>query len=139
MKKEEKNLGGPSPAEVACAGSIAGDQRPHAAPGHTPGPWTVDNCGRDVRAGGIGGLFVARIYAVPHEDDPHGYGDEQFANAHLIAAAPELKDGCNALIGLIQLVCGRDDMPPDIKKALLCSHRMDEALAALAQAEGRSS
>lgn len=58
--------------------------------GHTPGPWTVDNCGRDVRAGGIGGLFVARIYAVPQEDNPSGYGDEQLANARLIAEAPVL-------------------------------------------------
>lgn len=57
--------------------------------------------------------------------------------AHLIAAAPDMKDGCNALIGLIQLVCARDDMPPHIKEALEKSHRLAEAKAALSKAEGR--
>ena len=57
----------------------------------------VDNCGRDVRAGELGGLFVARIYAVPDEDNPSGYGDEQLANAHLIAAAPEMYEALKTI------------------------------------------
>ncbi len=65
---------------------------------HTPGPWRADESGRDVRTGGVGGLFVARIYAVPREDNPSVYTDEQVANAHLIAAAPELLDACRTLI-----------------------------------------
>lgn len=47
--------------------------------------------------------------------------------SRLAAASPDLLNGCNALLGLIQLVCGRDDMPPAIREALLSSHRIDEA------------
>jgi hypothetical protein len=65
-----------------------------------------------------------------------GLGEaEERANAHLCSAAGELFNGCNALIGLIQLVCSRKDMPPQIKEALETSHRLAEALAAVSLAE----
>lgn len=66
-------------------------------------------------------------------------GDDNFdhvANARLIAAAPDLVDGINALLGLIQLVSARADMPPQIQEALRVSHRVEEARAALAKATG---
>ena len=51
----------------------------------------------------------------------------------------DLVDGCNAVLGLVQLVCGRDDMPPAIKEALETSHRVEEALAAVEKATGKRS
>lgn len=44
----------------------------------------------------------------------------------------KLVDGINALLGLIQLVSHRDDMPPQIREALRVSHRVQEAQDALA-------
>ena len=58
------------------------------------------------------------------------------ADAHLIAAAPELYDGCNAMLGLIQLVLGRDDLTDDLRLALTTNHRIAEAEAATAKARG---
>lgn len=101
----------------------------------TPGPWFVVEGSNGAaytitpREGdaylGVG--YVSR-YGEPHLAETHK------ANASLIAAAPELVDGINALLGLIQLVCGRDDMPKDIRDALETSHRLHEARAALAKA-----
>lgn len=51
-------------------------------------------------------------------------------------AVPALMDGISALLGLIQLVLARPDVPSDIRKALESSHRIDEARAALAKALG---
>jgi len=48
-----------------------------------------------------------------------------------------LINGCNALLGLIQLVTSRDDMPPEIRQALETSHRLEEARAALLKSGSR--
>ena len=61
-------------------------------------------------------------------------GDPVEEHTRLLAAAPALLDGCNALLGLIQLVSGRDDMPTAIREALTTSHRVAEAKAAIARA-----
>lgn len=53
------------------------------------------------------------------------------------ASESRLKDGCNALLGLLQLVAARSDCPPEIMEALTISHRIDEARAALSQATGK--
>jgi|SRR5665213_639136 len=60
--------------------------------------------------------------------------EEARAIATLFMAAPELQSAVNALLGLITLVAQRDDIPADIKSALLTSHRIEEAHAALAKA-----
>lgn len=74
------------------------------------------------------------LIASMYPDSGHRYTREEVeANARLVAAAPDLLDGCNALLGLIQLVCDRDDMPAAIREALTTSHRVDEARAALAK------
>lgn len=91
----------------------------------------------DARSDHPEGLLAAAAVAVTPAEGVGPLKESHEANAHLIAAAPQLKDGCNALIGLIQIACLRDDMPPAIKKVLLCSHRMDEALEALRKAEGK--
>lgn len=58
---------------------------------HTKGPWKAEHDGRDVRVNAPGGLYIARTYAIPVEDNPDdAYRLEQSANARLIAAAPDL-------------------------------------------------
>ena len=63
---------------------------------------------------------------------------ERDANARLIVRAvnchADLVDGCNALLGLFQLLCARDDAPAWLKDAFETSHRVTEARAALAKA-----
>jgi hypothetical protein len=118
---------------------------------HTPGPWSADD--GDGQYFGIFGLngeplaYLAETSSTHDQPLPgqwvtHPGGEwecrlaEHAANAHLIAAAPDLFDGCNALLGLIQLVCARDDMPPEIREALETSHRREEARIAVAKARG---
>lgn len=58
---------------------------------HTPGPWsalTPDQFGRQVQADWVVAGGDAYICVGPQWDDE--YRDESLANAHLIAAAPEL-------------------------------------------------
>jgi hypothetical protein len=57
-------------------------------------------------------------------------------SARIIAAAPKLYDGCNALLGLLQLVLGRDDLTPELRYVLETNHRIEEARAAVAKADG---
>jgi hypothetical protein len=56
---------------------------------------------------------------------------QHLANAHLVAAAPELLDALNGMVGLIQLLPDRDQ-----RESLQRNHRYVEACAVLAQAEG---
>jgi hypothetical protein len=60
------------------------------------------------------------------------------SNARLIAAAPELYDGCNAMLGLVQLILGRDDLSAELREALTTNHRIAEAEAATAKARGEA-
>jgi hypothetical protein len=107
---------------------------------HTRGPW---KCDKDPVFGSWfvrqdpkdwNGMGYQLICDCPAERKGTHYGDMFKANAALIAAAPDLLDGCNALLGLIQLITGRDDLPPAIREALETSHRVDEAKAAIAKA-----
>ena len=94
---------------------------------HTPGPWRAvpqvsSKYGRMIVEHNTGVDCVTVACNLEPQD------------ARLIAAAPDLYDGCNALLGLLQLVCGRSDVPPEIKAILETSHRRREALAAVAKA-----
>lgn len=98
---------------------------------HTPGPWIViadedDNEGYTVVAGPD--QMPIALPQVVHDEST------EIANARLIAAAPELLDGCHALLGLIQLVRGRNDLTPDLREVLHGNHRIAEAEAAIAKA-----
>jgi hypothetical protein len=79
--------------------------------------------------------FIASC-GLPDEEDNDFTLEEVEANARLIAAAPELYDGCNAMLGLVQLLLGRDDLTDDLRLALTTSHRIAEAEAAVAKARG---
>lgn len=102
-------------------------------PDHTSGPWTV-------REETVGNRVVHRLIYAP-EDSGHGHkpiatlhaGFTCFkADARLIAAAPDLLESCEALLGLFDdepLPCG---MEPDARV-----HRATEqARIAIAKAKG---
>jgi hypothetical protein len=103
---------------------------------HTPGPWIArawrthswTTITREVNGEAVP---IAEVDAARpgYLSDP-----ETIANARLIAAAPDLLNGCRALLGLVQLVSGRDDLPADLREALRSNHRIAEAEAAIAKA-----
>jgi hypothetical protein len=97
----------------------------------TPGPWLVVADGDDDEG--------YTVVAGPHEDPiaiPQCALDDatEIANARLIAAAPDLLNGCRALLGLIQLISGRDDIASELQEVLGSNHRIAEAEAAIAKA-----
>lgn len=109
---------------------------------HTPGPWIYKD----------GSVFADRhdgeVIALPHsrpgqcaaaqEHDWDKYGilaDEEGANGRMMAAAPDLYNGVNALLGLVQIIAGRDDVPSDIRRIFESgNHRIEEARAAILKA-----
>lgn len=98
----------------------------------TPGPWAADR--NDVRVAVRGGLFIARCYAIPCEDEPERYNGERAANARLIAAAPELLAALRLFLErYVSLVncgdCGNWDPETD--------EEVIQARAAIAKAESR--
>lgn len=108
---------------------------------HTPGPWLVDpiKIGTPWNIGATDGTEIALAQAT--YGDPLNGQPERTANAHLIAAAPELKQ---ALINLKAEVRGlmfvRDALREIIGNTNLAvlDERVAEAEAAIAKAEGRS-
>lgn len=82
----------------------------------------------------VPGIAAAPGRLIVSADDR--YSGDIGRTAALIAAAPELKNGCAALLGLLQLICARDDVPAAIRHILMDSYRVDEARAAIAKAEG---
>ena len=63
---------------------------------HTPGPWEVDLSGTVIARVMKGGFMVAKIRKLAHA------WHEQVANAHLIAAAPELLEALQAIIADVE-------------------------------------
>ncbi len=59
---------------------------------HTPGPWIVG-----IKLDGYG-WPTYRIRDMKHPRGESGYAEEVAANAHLIAAAPELLEACRAAL-----------------------------------------
>jgi hypothetical protein len=98
--KDEKHLGADA-AEVVSAGSSAPDAAPHAAPTHTPGPWSASDtmdqgCMSYCHPEGCLENHPSGVFQI---DGP--LWDENYlqagvaavrnkCDAHLIAAAPEM-------------------------------------------------
>jgi hypothetical protein len=63
---------------------------------------------------------------------------EQFANelARRYNSHVALVDGCNAVLGLIQLISHRKDLSPELRAVLTNNHRVQEAEATLKTMEG---
>jgi hypothetical protein len=55
-------------------------------------------------------------------------------NARLIASAPDLLAALKGMVGLIQLIAPM--LPGDQRAAVEANHRLEDALAAIARAEG---
>jgi hypothetical protein len=71
------------------------------------------------------------------QDAPAAPGLERAkANARLIAAAPDLDNGCGALLGLIDLILNHAALTPVLRDVLTNNHRIAEARAARAKARG---
>ncbi len=120
----EKTLGADAAADVS-AGSIALDAASHAA--HTPGQWTLRECSH-------GGMLLRR--GDQSGPDRHEQSSLQIlptADAHLIAAAPELLEALKECsFRLATMIAAHKDFSDANARCL------DAATAAIAKAEGRS-
>jgi hypothetical protein len=97
--------------------------------GFSPGPWEVSGSARNGLLVRAEGRVTANLaWSIGDETDE--------ANARLIAAAPELYNGCNALLGLIQLLAANHETPPALLRILTEHHRIAEAEKAVAKARG---
>lgn len=92
---------------------------------HTPGPWEPE--GPRVYTSGKGATLIA---TTGHLRD----SDQEKANARLIAAAPDLYEACNGLVGLCALLLA-NDLPANVREALESNHRVIAAKEALAKVE----
>lgn len=106
----------------------------------TPGPWVYrPPIGLGLHRGDIVSIckgFPERFVATAAGQEDAA---ERLANAYLIAAAPDLYSGCSAMLGLVQLILNRDDLSPELRSVLQAdNHRIAEAVAALAKADGPS-
>jgi hypothetical protein len=117
---------------------------------HTPGPWYVSPVRH--RVGAIIGPTRVRVLVAdcpPHlalrlDGAPHGLAPEEiglpmaFANAHLIAAAPELLEACKAVLHHPDLIyTGCDHEPLDTCGLGGLIPLRDQLRAAIAKAEGK--
>jgi hypothetical protein len=106
--------------------------------GFTPGPWHHWRIGNGKTICVLGPKFDhdKPIVTWMGFDGCNRKLNEQDANARLIAAAPELYNGCNALLGLIQLLAANPETPPALLHILTEHHRIIEAERAVAKARG---
>lgn len=91
---------------------------------HTPGPWAHHNTPTPFIYVNAGGLPICQIYTSTAHGQSMG---EQFANARLIAAAPELLEALKACAA----VCAGETMN---KRGLISA--LEQARAALAKCQG---
>ena len=102
-----------------------------------PGPWYVS---RDTRPDMEWNNHIAsveephlEVCSMFHTNDMDG-NEQGEANAQLVAAAPDLLNGCRALLGLLQLITCRDDISPELEEVLRGNHRVAEAQSAIEKA-----
>jgi hypothetical protein len=100
---------------------------------HTPAPWSIE--GFDHVFAGERNYDLMVLGADRETIVAQCVADH---NADIIRAAPELLDGCNAMLGLVQLLLDRDDLSPELRRVLTTNHRIDEAKAAVTKAGERS-
>ncbi len=122
MKKEDKDLGADA-AVVAGAGSIDTDAASHAAR-FTPGPWNLDYVidGAFQISGTVRGDACVLATRAPFPSRHFEFA----ANAHLIAAAPDLYAACQKFV---------DSFKSLQREKCDVAHAM--AVAALAKADGQ--
>lgn len=118
------------------------DPKTKVATKFTPGPWSYSPC--KVHTRGWDGFQICFTdedgdELIVAEFEATHSGVE--ADARLMAAAPDLYEALRRMVGLIQLIRGRADLPRELRPILdelhpARSHRITDALAALSKAEG---
>lgn len=98
---------------------------------HTPGQATYDACLLNDYGGG--NVEWWQDYIRAELGRAHDFYQAQYD--HVV---PELIDGINAVLGLLQLLSHRSDISDEVRRCLTEGHRIDEARAAIAKAESRS-
>jgi hypothetical protein len=77
--------------------------------------------------------IVLKLWA---HDAPNSGMDTTGAPEEAADVIKDLYNGCNALLGLLQLLSHRDDVSDDLRGFLTSGHRIDEAEKAVAKARG---
>lgn len=135
--EQEKEFVGADATAVESAGSIVSDAASHVAP-HTPGPWMVatDVYGRlDISVFAKKVRYdsrVAMINGKESRDDIAPPREVALANAHLIAAAPEMLEALKNLLGEAAPFVGYAAAGNRLNAA------RDRAATVILKAEGRS-
>lgn len=83
---------------------------------------------------------AVRDYLPPDGIDAQELPESLHRAARAEAVIKQMTDGCNAVLGLVQLIQGRDDLPAQLRVVLIDNHRVNEAKAAVraaAQWQGR--
>lgn len=97
-------------------------------PKHTPGPWKVETHAKNLEVWNQNTHIATMNMHYKYEDQPA----IDKANAHLIAAAPELLESLGNVIGILENYTG--DMPNCIEADLYGP--LKDAYAAIAKATG---
>lgn len=102
--------------------------------GHTPGPWVSDEAEGEWAVGDADGRIVAYL----HQDDIDLLSERE-ANAHLIAAAPDLLAAFSSI--LPPTLCGESwDLPDhDAVPITITFGKLKAARAAISRATGEDS
>lgn len=124
----EKHDGGTSLTEGASVSVSASDAASHAAPTHTPGPWEVQTHLGNGNINRVMPLFRRVNVGVLPEWEGGGFYLKNVGDAHLIAAAPEMKE---ALIEVERVLRQPPDAVAEIKV-------LQVVRAAIRKSEGRS-
>lgn len=99
---------------------------------HTPGPWFITGSMTKYVEARIPGRMIQEVAACGPTAADDGYGDQQMANAQLIAAAPELLESLTyALIDFDNWAAHEDHHPHEHLVAWA-----EKARAAIAKAKG---
>lgn len=101
--------------------------------GHTPGPWAVDGSEQNVFEPKTRGI----IAWVSSPDEMGEQNEETRANAHLIAAAPELLDLAKKFRAAVAFYVKASERDGDDEGARMKSLTLIEIDAVIAKAEGR--
>jgi hypothetical protein len=95
---------------------------------HTSGPWTIRKMRTYAFIGGVGWDDFARVVKRLEGDDEDS--PEGIANAHLIAAAPDLLEALKAMVKHAEVQDFRDGVEPSLET--------QRAKDVIAKAEGRT-
>ena len=92
---------------------------------HTPGPWMVgptygnDSARIDTEGGTvIGSIKVKQLVSVDKGHANYAWSNELYANARLVAAAPELLDVLQRCIAVMESRCPEASPLPDARAAI---------------------